>query len=207
MPLVIGQYPRCSKYPFIRGRQRVFALNSDYAAGLCSESPTCIWRKKPTKPTTKRRIERPRAAAAATMTVQPTYYGYSAAFPLQYALCSTLLQDFVFLCSCGWPRTMLNIVHRTLESPMPIPILGGNAFSALSKESLYDSPLDLGFSVEALAAAPGPRARRYCISSAGIGCSGVDAQAKYASAKTHLWLIWLTAAHLAHKPNKPNKSR
>ena len=64
--------------------------------------------------------------------------------------------------------------------PAPVPVLCDNAFSALSEESLYDSPLDLGLSVEALAAAPVPRARRHCISSAGIGTvrSGVDAQAK-----------------------------
>ena len=63
---------------------------------------------------------------------------------------------------------------------MSVPVPCGNAFAALSEESLYDSPLDLGLSVEALAAAPVPRARRHCISSAGIGAvhSGVDAQAK-----------------------------
>ena len=67
---------------------------------------------------------------------------------------------------------------------MPEPVLCVNAFALLSEESLYDSPLDLGLSVEALAAAPVLRARRHCISSAGIGTmenasvrSGVDAQA------------------------------
>ena len=63
---------------------------------------------------------------------------------------------------------------------MPVPVPCVNAFAALSEESLYDSPLHLGLSVEALVAAPVPRARRHCISSAGIGAVhlGVDAQAK-----------------------------
>ena len=66
---------------------------------------------------------------------------------------------------------------------MSAPVLCVNVFSALWEESLYDSPLDLGLSVEALAAVPVPRARRHCISSAGIGAvrSGVDAQAKSSS--------------------------
>ena len=65
---------------------------------------------------------------------------------------------------------------------MPEPVFCGNAFSALSEESLYDSPLDLGLSLEALATGPVSRARRHCISSAGIGAvrSGVDEQAKLA---------------------------
>ena len=60
---------------------------------------------------------------------------------------------------------------------MPEPVLCGNAFTALSEESLYDSPLDLGLSVEALAAAPVPRARRHCLSAVSVS-SGVDAQTK-----------------------------
>ena len=73
------------------------------------------------------------------------------------------------------------------ETTMPAPVLCVNAFSALSEESLYDFPLDLGLSVEALATVPVPRARRHCISSAGIGAivsSGVDAQAKSVSMDT-----------------------
>ena len=100
-------------------------------------------------------------------------YGYSEAYPLQCALCSTMSRDSVFSCSCGRSQTLPNSptprVIRTQEPPMPAPILCGNAFSALSEESLYDSPLDLSLSVEALATAPVPRARRHCISSAGIG--------------------------------------
>ena len=44
----------------------------------------------------------------------------------------------------------------------------GKTFGALSEESLYDSPLDLDLSVEALAVVPVLRARQYCISSTGI---------------------------------------
>ena len=74
--------------------------------------------------------------------------------------------------------------HPASEPPMsvPVPVPCVNQFSLLSEESLYNFPLDLGLSVEALAAAPVLRARRHCISSAGIGAirSGVDAQAKHA---------------------------
>ena len=52
---------------------------------------------------------------------------------------------------------------------MPVPVLHVNTFAALSEESLYDSPLDLGLSVKALAAAaPIPRARHHCLSTVSI---------------------------------------
>ena len=123
-----------------------------------------------------------------------------AIFPLfPYMLCCDLPLNVIFSCSCGRyspisrvirrpaePRIVLSTSavirrHPASEPPRsaPVPVLCSNAFSLLSEESLYDSPLDLGLSVEALAAAPVPRARRHCISSAGIGAvrPGVDAQA------------------------------
>ena len=106
-------------------------------------------------------------------------------------------RDSVFSCSCGRSRTLPNspipqvprrstprVIRHTLEPPIPAPVLCGNAFAALSEESLYDSPLDLGLSVEALAAAPVPRARRHCLSAVSV-CSGVDAQAKPAISSDH----------------------
>ena len=41
------------------------------------------------------------------------------------------------------------------------PVLCGNAFAALLEKLLYDSPLNLGLSVEALAVAPVPTAHRH----------------------------------------------
>ena len=62
---------------------------------------------------------------------------------------------------------------------LSVPILYGNAFFAVSEESIYNFPLDLGLSIKALAAeAPVTRACRHCISAAGIASYlGIDAQA------------------------------
>ena len=50
-----------------------------------------------------------------------------------------------------------------------VPVLCGNAFSVLLEESLYDFPLDLVLSVEALAAATlVPRAFRHYLSAMSI---------------------------------------
>ena len=121
--------------------------------------------------------------------------GAKRTFPLfPCLLCCDLPANVVFSCFCGRYRPISRVIHhpaeprivpkvirrRMPEPPIPVPCV--NQFSLLSEESLYDSPLDLGLSVEALAAAPVPRARRHCISSAGIGAisdrSGVDAQVK-----------------------------
>ena len=107
-------------------------------------------------------------------------------------LCCDVPANVVFSCSCGRYRPISRVIRhpaeprivprviRTPEPPMPAPVLYSNAFSLLWEESLYDSPLDLGLSVEALAPAPVSRTRCHCISSAGIGAvhSGVNAQAK-----------------------------
>ena len=120
--------------------------------------------------------------------------GAKCTFPLfPCLLCCDLPLNVVFFCFCSRYRPISRVIRclaeprivpcrrpKASEPPMPAPVLCGNAFAALSEESLYDSPLDLGLSVEALAEAPVPRARRHGISSAGIGavCSRVDAQAK-----------------------------
>ena len=77
------------------------------------------------------------------------------------------------------PRIVTRVIRRTQEPPMPVPVPCVNHFDALSEESLYDSQLDLGLSVEALAAAPVSRARRHCISSAGIGRTSTHKQSLF----------------------------
>ena len=97
---------------------------------------------------------------------------------------------YCFLLSCGRSRPIPYISHvihppaephfvsrtyrvirrHTVSEPLiPEPILYGNAFAARSEESLYDDPLNLGLSVEAIAAeAPIPRARRHSLSAVSI---------------------------------------
>ena len=100
-------------------------------------------------------------------------------------LCCDVPANVVISCSCGRYRPISRVIRRpaepcivpstnrvirhTPEPPMPAPVPCVNSFALLSQESLYDSPLDLGLSVEALALASVLRARRHCISSAGIG--------------------------------------
>ena len=111
-----------------------------------------------------------------------------ATFPLfPYLLDCDLPLDAVFFCSYGRYRHIFRVIRRqaqprplTLrdirrhwapEPPMSVsmPVLFGNTFSVHSEESLYDSRLDLGLSVEALAAAtPVPRARHHCLSALSI---------------------------------------
>ena len=90
--------------------------------------------------------------------------------------------NVVFSCTCGHSRPISRVIcptaepqfesrtnsvirrHTASEPPMPAPVLCSNAFAALSEESLYDSPLNLSLSVDALAAAvPIPRARHHCL--------------------------------------------
>ena len=115
-------------------------------------------------------------------------------FPLfPCLLCYDVPANVVFSCSCGRYRPISRVIRRpaeprnvphiprvtrhTPEPPMSAPVPCVNAFSLLSEESLYDSPLDLGLSMEALAAAPVPRARCHCLSAVSVR-SGINAQAK-----------------------------
>ena len=124
--------------------------------------------------------------------------GAKRTFPLfPCLLCGNLPLNVVFSCSCGRYRPISRVIRRPAEPRIvpliprvirqtpepPMPVLCVNQFALLSEESLYDSPLDLCLSVEALAAAPVPRARRHCLSAVSVS-SGVNAQIKPANQVT-----------------------
>ena len=76
---------------------------------------------------------------------------------------------------------------------MPVPVPCVNSFYMLLEESLYDSPLNLGLSMEALAAAPVPRACRHYLSVVSI-LSAIDSTVS----------VILSSLEAEVKPNNPD---